>query len=516
MLVEKVGLGLGDLGDAARRATAARETGARLARVSLTLGGRQAVDTEWLADATAALQALRDAGLAVIAAVGSDVTVAPSGLGAFDEPATGPLAEAWLEEFGANLAALAAGLGHLVATWEVLPRPDATDGPRIAPERFARLVDAAAAAIRSGTPEARVISGGIACDDDGQAYLAAVCRVWRERDHVPVASVGVRLVSLADGGHSEEVVAGTVRECTQRALATLRAAGFAELGLSITDLAWDAARVGEGAQARNLWAAYDALIGDPTVDAIVWRGLVDTDSAAVGLHRGPSPVEVARRDAWKAFRDFTIYARQISPPATLASLLGEPGEPAAPTLSTPPAATPSSIEPAATPASPPPLPPAASAGATAAAPEPAAAPAADRIAPSGPLETVTFRIPAVSDLLRAEGIVGDRLDAALESLAARYGPPEMLGPGEYSIAVPAGPRPGPAHAFAHLTNQDVLTALYRAGGGQWDLLERTGLRLRDLASRRNDPYVGPSVQALPGLTPEELDAATRELAALER
>ena len=61
------------------------------------------------------------------------------------------------------------------------------------------------------------------------------------------------------------------------------------------------------------------------------------------------------------------------------------------------------------------------------------------------------------------------------------------------------------------TNQMMISALYRAGGGAWGLFDRAGLSLRDLAARRTQPYSGPPLSAMDGLTADEQEAVQREL-----
>jgi hypothetical protein len=71
---------------------------------------------------------------------------------------------------------------------------------------------------------------------------------------------------------------------------------------------------------------------------------------------------------------------------------------------------------------------------------------------------------------------------------------------------PMAPPPRPA-----ITNQMMISALYRAGGGAWGLFDRAGLSLRDLAARRTQPYSGPPVSAMAGLSTDEQEAVQREL-----
>jgi hypothetical protein len=58
------------------------------------------------------------------------------------------------------------------------------------------------------------------------------------------------------------------------------------------------------------------------------------------------------------------------------------------------------------------------------------------------------------------------------------------------------------------TNQQVINAFYRAAGdlglpSRWSLMAKAGLSLSKLAANRQGPYLGPPVEELPRLSPEE-------------
>lgn len=128
-------------------------------------------------------------------------------------------------------------------------------------------------------------------------------------------------------------------------------------------------------------------------------------------------------------------------------------------------------------------------------------------------ETVSFVIPDAAEVLRGQGFDGPRLAAILEALRFKYGSHEWLPPGEYCVRLVDAPAPSAA-ASPPVTNQQIISALYRAGGGTWDLLERTGLQLSELTAHRNLAYQGPEVAAMEGLSTEERGRVARELGGL--
>lgn len=130
-------------------------------------------------------------------------------------------------------------------------------------------------------------------------------------------------------------------------------------------------------------------------------------------------------------------------------------------------------------------------------------------------ETVSFVIPDAAEVLRGQGFEGPRLAAILEALRFKYGSHEWLPPGEYCVRLADAPAPSAA-ATPPVTNQQIISALYRAGGGTWDLLERTGLQLSELTAHRNLTYQGPDVAAMEGLSAEERGRVARELGGLAR
>jgi hypothetical protein len=126
--------------------------------------------------------------------------------------------------------------------------------------------------------------------------------------------------------------------------------------------------------------------------------------------------------------------------------------------------------------------------------------------------TYVFRIPGAAEVLRGQGIEGDELAAVLAAVTRKYGGNQWLPPGEYEVQVAhdaiSSPAPGPH------TNQHMISAMYRAGGGTWELLERSGLSLSDLAASRHEPYDGPVVSELAGLDEDERSRIRQELAAI--
>ncbi len=639
--IDRIGIDLGTASMAGPHAAAAAAAGAGMARVRFALEGRPMPDAGFLEAARSTVSALRAAGLGILAVLDSDLTVAPEGMGAFEDRPPGPLAQAWTDEMATNVAELVASLGDAVTAWEILPAPNRGAPPRIAPARWAALVADFAAAARGVLPGARIIAGGLVTDDDddGVDYLVAAYRaalgagIW-SAEAPPFDAIGLQLFLLPDGGATEDDVAATLRERVRRLWRVMeRFEGSdraRERGLYVTGLAWDADRVGADVQARDVWTALDVLTSEPIVKHVIWTGLTDANphaGGATGLYRGASIVPNDRRWAWNAFNDFALYARQISPAPSAVDLLESPEAGAEPAADAELAAdaephlvdsesaagegdaldatmvlvVPDSPE-AASAAEPAPLkaeegmawPAAAAAAGTLVAvlhaadqeaqptpeiakgdtlplilapvgeaasqvdqappvgamPEDAAAPEVDEALPVGEVapgdevspidealpvgeialdeapqiglvpavdgasqvdgdETIEFRIPDVAEVLRGQGLDGPRLAAALEAIRLKYGGHEWLRPGAYRVAIPAAAaapieQPG-------LTNQQVISALYRAGGGTWRLFDRAGLSLGDLAARRSQAYAGPPITALEALSEDERQAIGREL-----
>ncbi|MFQ5459170.1 MAG: hypothetical protein ACE5EL_00085, partial [Anaerolineae bacterium] len=76
----------------------------------------------------------------------------------------------------------------------------------------------------------------------------------------------------------------------------------------------------------------------------------------------------------------------------------------------------------------------------------------------------------------------------------------------------AGEAEAPKGEPAAYTNQDVISAFYRVGGGTWDVFEGSGLSLGSLARARRDPYRGPPIDTMDTLSAEDRAAVLRELA----
>jgi len=557
---------------AGSQAAAAAAAGADMARVRIRLNGHAEPNESFIAETRAALRTLHAAGLRVLAVLDGDLTVAPDGMGAFADEPPEARALAWAEEMTANAARLAGALGEEVAAWEILPLPNRGNGARIAPGRWAALLTEVAAAVRGEAPGATIVSGCLLSTDtdDGVDYLTAAYQaavgggLWRPSDGAPFDALGVALGVMADGGPSEPAVAAVLAERPRRLWRVMErfegTEGATRRGVYVTGLAWDAERIGADLQARNVWTALNTLTSDPIVRMVIWTGLTDANphaEGATGLYRGEGTAPADRRWAWTAFNDFALYARQISPAASAASLLAvqAAGEVAAVTVQAPVVEDEASatqtvaaegaapmiqemsvggIAPGAGT-----MPPGINVPALDAAlaedgaspeleAEPAeATPAPDialevDVAPTVPEtvadgspglpETVVFRIPDASDVLRAQGLDGVRLAAALEAVKLKYGGHEWLPPGEYRVVI--RPAEAPEAVAPRYTNQQVISALYRAGGGTWDLFERTGLRLSELAAQRASSYTGPAVAAMAALSEDEQAAVARELAAL--
>ena len=341
--VHRIGLDLGLATDVGLpdRAAAAAAAGARLARVRVALDGRTAPDAVFLATLSTAMDALRRAGLGVLAVVDSDLTVAPGGMGALGAGATTPLGEAWTAELVANAEAVARAVGAQVTAWEILPGPnagaDAASGERyrIAPGRWAALLATIGAAIRRAVPGeagAVIVSGGLVSDDtdDGIDYLRSAYVAWDRAgvwtpDQAPFDRLGIQLAVLADGGAAEEVVAYTLTDRVRRlwrVRESFEGTGVASAGgLMVTAVGWDAGHTGDDIQARNLWTALNALTSEELVHGVLWSALADGAAAegtpaAMGLFRGQSLAVDDRRPAWQAFRDFATYLSQIAPAAS--------------------------------------------------------------------------------------------------------------------------------------------------------------------------------------------------------
>lgn len=143
-------------------------------------------------------------------------------------------------------------------------------------------------------------------------------------------------------------------------------------------------------------------------------------------------------------------------------------------------------------------------------------------APAAVIETPVVETPAaVVETPAAEAPVVVIEPPAIEDVAAVVEAPVIETPAP--PVVPAIPSFAPTPALAPvaplappprpaITNQMMISALYRAGGGAWGLFDRAGLSLRDLAARRTQPYSGPPVSAMAGLSTDEQEAVQRELA----
>jgi len=326
-ILDRIGIDLGTAtaADAPAMARSAADAGARIGRVRFVLGAQSGVDEHVIAEATAVADGLVAAGLRVIGVVDGGLTVAPDGLG---DSAPDALAAAWADELSQNAAALAGALGARVGAWEILPAPNAPDGPRMSAARWAAAVDAVCRAVGLVAPDATLVAGGLWNDDadDGVDFLRAAARAagW-SASRQPFDGLAIQLHLFRDGGPSEGTVAATLSERSQR----LWRAAAAALGdeaiesLWVTGVAWDAVYAGESAQARNAWTALDTFTANPDVAAVIWTGLID-EAGATGLYASGDLSPDHRRPAWRAFKDFALYAAQISPAPQI--LIHEPDE----------------------------------------------------------------------------------------------------------------------------------------------------------------------------------------------
>ena len=116
-----------------------------------------------------------------------------------------------------------------------------------------------------------------------------------------------------------------------------------------------------------------------------------------------------------------------------------------------------------------------------------------------PTRTITFRIPGPEELLASLGLSRQQIERSLELIREKYGPPDKLTPGEYTIELPE------EAVIYDFTNQAVITAIYRLaeeeGENGWALLKRAGLT--HLVRNRYERYKGPPIDQLVGLTPDE-------------
>ncbi|MEO8082783.1 MAG: hypothetical protein ABI780_03110 [Ardenticatenales bacterium] len=449
-------------------------------------------------------------------------------------------------------------------------------GP-LAPARWAAVLDAVGRALRDAAPNGRIVAGGLvsSADDDAVDYLRAAIDAGRwSVGTPPFDAIGLRLRLLPDGGVDEAAVRAAVAERTGRAwraaVAALGRHASDVDALWVTGLGWDAETTGDAVQARNLWTAFDTLTADPHVGAVIWAALAD-DGAANGLFSAVDLDPATARPSWKAFSDFAQYARQISPAP---SILFDPNGPAMLGLDDDAAdgvleedrvvrgdsladdvaddATDDAADDRAD-------------NAADNGPDNAADDAADDQADAAaarvdtpapppaipPHGAIRFRVPTVGELLAASGVPAGDIPRALDAVELRYGSRDWLPPGEYAVDLGAAPavRAGdpmgaerggpdgrdPAVAPARepvsldmglgggiaaarvsaggLTNQHVLTAFYRAGGGSWALLQRAGLDLADLVSQRDESYRGAAVASMGALSAEERSAVLGELGA---
>jgi hypothetical protein len=505
-LPTRIGIDVGDATPVAETMNAVVAAGADMVRLHFPLGDLPTPDDSYIDGARAAIREARRKGLQALAVIDGQITVAPGGMGAFGEEPHDALAAAWREEFLGNTGVLANAIGDLVTAWEVLPAPNAGTPGRIAPRIWASLLQETAELLRQRTPGALIVSGGLVSNDadDGIDYLREVYRVaaasglW-PAERAPFDIVGLQFDLLGDGGPSEEAVSAAVSERTRRLWRALEQLSGQPPsrpgGIYVTAVSWDAERAGEDVQARNLAGALAALATHDFVGAAVWCGLTDGDDLRRGLYAGQELADDARRQAWHAFRSTaSALVQQKAAPTTGAALLSAAQAIPPSAVADHPPSVPAIPERASSAAPPAPAVPAMPERASSVAPPAPAAPAAPTSA-----RRINLRVPAVSELLAAQGLDPDTIDAALAHLRARYGEIERLAPGDYEIDL------GAAAPEVAITNQRFLEAMYEVGGHSWALFERSGLRLSEWTARRSEPYDGPPLDELPGLTPAERD-----------
>ncbi len=345
--------------------------------------------------------------------------------------------------------------------------------------------------------------------------------------------------------------------------------------IAITGVGWSAVRSGEEVQARNLWTALDTLTSDEAVRCVVWSSLQDTADDTLGLCRAAGLSDrrqawQAFSDFAQYFRQIGPAAAndwltqiddgarlgepepQVFPPepaaveaALVAGIVAAPHEdvgddapPEVPFVTVPPDLEPEVFPPlvARDPVAEPGLSEdtlaasesdagmaetqaaASMAAATGSLVEDSATAGLLAVATTAAAEEaveteedvgwVTLRIPGAEELLRNQGLDGAALAAALAALAAEHGDVERLTPGQYRVPLLA---PGPIPSDQTFSNQQIISALYRAGGGSWSLFEQSGLVLSELAAHRNDPYAGPPLATLGDLTLVQRQAVAEEL-----
>ena len=517
MVINRIGIDVGSSADLDTRLAAAAAVGARWVRIRFVLDERRVVDDAFLAAAVDAVNAAAARRLRVLGVIDGGLTVAPDAAAA-DASVAPAVGAAWLEELVEHAAMLAGALGDRVQAWEIVPMPNHAPAGRdpIPPARWAALLEAVGGAVRAAAPGATVVAGGLLCtpDDDGVDYLRAAIEAGRWAVGTPpFDAIGMQLRLLPDGGVDEASVAAAVAERTGRvwraAAAALGRHAVDVKSVWATGLSWDADATGDTVQARNLWTAFDTLTADPHVAAVIWTALTDT-GAANGLFASVDLSPASVRPAWKAYNDFTQYARQISSPP---SVLFDPTAPSLADLDDVGAGGSGTDDGELLDVGP---------GAPVAA------------APARP--SVRFRVPTVTELLVSAGVPPSDLARALDAVESRHGSRDWLPPGVYDVDItpmaglvdrmepparsgaaldmgldPTAESSPSIESGARLSNQHVLTAFYRAGGGSWSLLQRAGLDLADLVSQRDDPYAGPAIAQADGLTMEERAAVLGEL-----
>ncbi len=537
-VAQRIGLDIGAAPVHEARIQAAADAGARMVRLRFALGDRSHADDDFLDEARQSVMAARGARFRVLGVLDGGLTVAPAGAGAWSDDSPPALAAAWVDELAGNASRLVESLSGLVAAWEIAPTPNllVNGERRISPARWAAMLGAVGPRVRAADPGASIVAGGLVSDEfvDGVTYFrqAAEAGAWPSQG-APFDAIGLALRVAPEGGGSEGIVKTLVSERAQRLWrAAVALIGEDRIdGLWVTSVGWDAVKAGESAQARNLWTTCDTLTADPLIRSVIWSSLVDTEGAS-GLYAASDLSPDSRRPAWKAFNDFAVYAAQIgvASNASLSALVPEPEtelESAIPTkdeieieiaaeeielgsLFDDATDMDSDSEPI---------------EAELVDPVPVEMTPIDSGADGSelgspghvgtPASRITFRVPRILDLLQASGLEGKALEQALDAVAARYGSREWLPAGEYEIEI--ADRSGdrlPDEGAASIdrpTNQHVLSAFYRAGGGTWSLLAKAGLDLADLVTARGEPYKGPAIETLSRLDRGEVESIVGEL-----
>lgn len=402
----RLGIDIGTMDQAAAAAPVLAAIGAGLARFGCPLmADEPVVGNSYLATAREAVENLLRHGIDPLVVIDGRMTVVPEGPAVLGEQLTPQLLDAWRDELVLNTRRLVEAVGSAVPYWEILPAPNGGGRTAFPPGRWAELVAAVAEAIRAACPRATILAGALVSNelDDGIDYLRAATYAgreggWWKPDAPPFDYLAVQFRILPEGAPADTILRAAFAERIQRLWrAAEQLANFGGLrpkGIVVSSLSWDADKTGEQEQANSLRCAAEALMAEPSVRAIVWSSLADTEGVASGLFRGRRLDDSMRRPAWQTFREL------VSELASLPEPLSSDRQDVSPSdvVGT------AGVDRSAT-----------------------AAPAAIRI---------RFTIPNTQQVLQAMGLQGEELAAVLSAVAARYGDPSTLRPGTYDVELP--------------------------------------------------------------------------------